>query len=94
MTRPPGTLVKILLAPPAITSSPTKMLSLTPHCPASTTRSPMREDPAMPTSPHSIAVHPTRPVLIVATYDADSASVIDTNTNKVLATIPGEQGPA
>ena len=42
----------------------------------------------VPTSPHSIAVHPTRPILIVATYDADSASVIDTDTNMVLADIP------
>jgi YVTN family beta-propeller protein len=33
-------------------------------------------------------VHPTRPILIVATYDADSASVIDTETDAVLATIP------
>ena len=42
----------------------------------------------MPKSPHSIAVHPTRPILIVATYDADSASVIDTNTDTVLTSIP------
>ena len=38
-------------------------------------------------------MHPTRPILIVATYDADSASVIDTDTNTVLATIPVGEFP-
>ena len=48
-TRPAGTFDKILVAPPAITLSPTKILSLMPHCPPNTTLLPMRVVPAIPT---------------------------------------------
>ena len=44
-----GTFDIIFVAPPATTSSPTKILSETPHWPPMTTRFPIFVDPATPT---------------------------------------------
>ena len=42
----------------------------------------------MQQSPHSIAVHPTQPLVANVNYDSNSVTVIDTNTEKVTATVP------
>ena len=46
------------------------------------------------TSPHSVAVHPTRPLVANVNYDAASVTMIDTDTDQVVATIPVGQEPA
>ena len=45
------------------------------------------------TSPHSLAVHPTRPLVANVNYDAASVTVIDTNTDRVVATIAVGKNP-
>ena len=42
---------------------------------------------AVGTSPHSLAVHPTRPLVANVNYDSASVSMTDTTTNTVVATI-------
>ena len=37
-------------------------------------------------SPHSVAMHPTQPLLANVNYDSNSVTVIDTNADKVIAT--------
>jgi YVTN family beta-propeller protein len=44
-------------------------------------------------SPHSVAVHRTRPLVANVNYDADSVTVIDTNTNEVIATVAVGDNP-
>jgi YVTN family beta-propeller protein len=44
-------------------------------------------------SPHSILRHPTKPLLFNVNYDSNSLSVIDTNSNKVIKTIPPASHP-
>ena len=45
------------------------------------------------TSPHSVAVHPTRPLVANVNYDSASVTMIDTNTEQVIATIPVGKNP-
>ena len=44
-------------------------------------------------SPHSVAVHPTRPLVAGADYDSDSVTMIDTDSERVVATVPVGDGP-
>ena len=41
------------------------------------------------TSPHSVAVHPTRPLVAAVNYDSDSVTMIDTDSERVVADGPG-----
>ncbi len=45
------------------------------------------------TSLHSLAVHLTRPLVANVNYDAASVTMIDTNTDKVVATIAVGKNP-
>ena len=47
----------------------------------------------MQTSPHSVAVHPTRPLVANVNYDAASVTMIDTEHRPVVATIPVGKNP-
>ena len=38
-------------------------------------------------------MHPTRPLIVVACFDANVAAVIDTNTDKVIKTVPVGRNP-
>jgi YVTN family beta-propeller protein len=40
------------------------------------------------TSPHTVAVHPTRPLVADVNYDSASVTFIDTTTDHVVATVP------
>jgi YVTN family beta-propeller protein len=44
-------------------------------------------------SPHSIAVHPNRPLAANVNYDANSVTEIDTSTLRVVTTIPVGKNP-
>ena len=45
-------------------------------------------------SPHSVAVHPTEPLVANVNYDSNSVTVIDTNTDKVDRHRPGRHASA
>ena len=44
-------------------------------------------------SPHSVAVHPNRPLVAATNYDSDSVTMIDTDTERVVATVRVGGGP-
>ena len=44
-------------------------------------------------SPRGIAHAPGTPYMYVTNFNDDTVSVIDTNTNSVIATLPVEDGP-